>query len=285
LLFAACASLSPDEQLAQGFEKDTIKANAGNPAAAFDVGIVYYLGYARGRTPDGFIHFKSMAQNNALAYKYLKISADNGNAEAAALVGSLLMSGNGAPKNEKEAVKYFEQSKDRFIESRYSLSQYYLNSADPSTQKKGYELVSNAEKSDNPEMMKTLALYYTKGVFIKRDSIKAAELNKAAETIRQKNIEILKVRMASIEDSQARQKKYGQVIDEESDRLQMQNALLLVFGIAGYKIINNIQTSSRGNAPSSGGRTAPNTAGSVNSKPFLHNSPITIPQLVGAGVI
>ena len=211
----ACATPSVDKQLTDAFARDTISADAGNPLAAFDVGIVYYLGYSRGRTPDGFIHFKPMEQNNALAYKYLKISADNGNAEAAALIGGLLMSGNGVPKDEKEAVKYFEQSKNQFVESKYSLGLYYLNTSDKSLQQKGYDLVSNAVKTGNSEMIKVLALYYAKGVCVKKDAARASELNQQAETIRLQNIEKLKARMAAIEDSQARQKKYGQTVDDE----------------------------------------------------------------------
>lgn len=227
-----CASI--DTQLTDMFQRNVVLADQGDNRAAFVVGRSYYFGYYVAEDDSKLAYFKDVPRDDQLAYKYLKQSAAGGNPLGATLAGILVMAGRGTEKNDNEAIALFEQGKDKYLEARYFLAQYYAMSNSPVKQAEGYQLVANARSTKSPEMLDTLALFYEKGIAVKQDKSMATGLKKQANTLRDEQTEFLKKKLAAMEDARARARKYGAVVSAETERLQGVNLLISIVGVAAF---------------------------------------------------
>lgn len=226
-------------------------ASKGNPQAASALGKAYYLGFMPMKMNNGVTYYIPVEKDHAQAYSYLKQAADENDLQAAALAAILVMNGDGTKRSEAEAIELFAKSASVNDESKYYLSQFYYRSADPEIRKRGFELVRDAESSDDPELVSTLAMYYENGVGVKVDKANAKRLKLKSASLAKERDELIKQRVAAFQDNAARKEQYSAAFGAERTKMITLLAVLSVVTVAAFVATasSNINLAGSANPP------------------------------------
>ena len=112
LASAACSKRTTESARAE-FASLRAKAEAGNAAAQFDLGIMY-------RTGDG------VPKDAVEAVKWYRLAAEQGNAKAQTNLGLMYANGDGVPKDQTEAVKWYRKAAEQGnTNAQYNLGNMY----------------------------------------------------------------------------------------------------------------------------------------------------------------
>lgn len=247
-LLVGCAT-SIQSRMEQYQESARSAAAAGNANAAEALGRAYYLGFMPMTMNDGITYYIPFQRDHTKAYQYLKQAADGNELQAAALAGILVMNGDGTPRDEAQAMAYFQKSANVNVESRYYLSQFYYRSADPQTRLRGFDLVKNAENSDEPELVGTLAMYYDNGVGVKKDKVKASKLKDRQAALLKERDELVNRRVAAFKDNAKRQDQYSAAFGVARGQMIALIAVLSVITTAAFIAASSGNVNLAGGAP------------------------------------
>jgi uncharacterized protein len=111
--FAAGAEAYRSGDYATALKEFLPLATQGNPAAQFNVGLMYERG-------------QGVPQNRQEAFTWYRLAADQGNASAQFFLGTDYQLGQGVPEDHKEAVKWFRLAADQGLAgAQYSLGFEY----------------------------------------------------------------------------------------------------------------------------------------------------------------
>ncbi len=124
------------------------------------------------------LFFTPSPEDAAEAFKWFKLAAERGHADAALKVGLCYEDGKGVPKNEQEAIKWFTKAIEygNIAFGAYSLGRmYYDGKGVPQDYAKAFDLFTQANKEGNSDAGSFLGDMYAFGQFVEKDDKKAEE--------------------------------------------------------------------------------------------------------------
>ncbi len=150
------------KEAAKFFEKS---AESGNPAAASDLGVLYFTG-------------KGVKQDYSKAISWFEKGAEKSYVEAQYYLGKSYLFGHGVDKNYAVALEWLEMAAAQGSGKAYSdLSIMYFSGIGVEKNKKwALRYVKKSAEKNNPEAIFNLASLYLQGGLVKKDYRKAIEL-------------------------------------------------------------------------------------------------------------
>jgi len=114
-----CAKKSTDNYEPKTFSEQLVRqAEAGDPVAQLQLGGAYSKG-------------RGVEKNEALAFRWIKTSAEQGYARALGVLAQCYYLGEGVPKDETKALEYAQQSAEKnYAESQYNLAAFLNQKGD-----------------------------------------------------------------------------------------------------------------------------------------------------------
>lgn len=160
LVLSACASSGGGAQI----DDLLTKANQGDPAAQFGMGVAYDTG-------------RGVRKNQTEAAGWYRKAAEQGYAAAQNSLGSLYQYGEGAPQDNAEAVRWYQKAADQGFGEAYTNLGYMYDGGlgiNQDKQKAALLYQSGAEKGSLNAML-NLGVSYWKGEGVERDLIQACK--------------------------------------------------------------------------------------------------------------
>lgn len=148
----------------EGFNTIKEMAEGGDPAAQYELGMIYYEG-------------KILPVNKEIAYQWLDKAAAAGNADAQYRLGLIYFGGDGKetrPTDDKRALQYFESAGAQgHAMAQYSAGNILVGGG--RSDGRGFTWLEKAEKNGVKEAVFLLGYCYLEGIGTKKDQAKAVE--------------------------------------------------------------------------------------------------------------